>query len=99
MPENLENSNIMKDNFIKGIHNSRRKISLLKAIEKYKRFKLFGKIKHNNTSNNSFTFGIEQKRKQKSIEKINSINNYNIIEEDENENSQIETIQNYPQKK
>ena len=91
----LENSKIMDENFIKGMRDSKRKDNLMKAIEKYKRFKSLGK---NNISNlnNSFTLGLgndQDKYKQKSIEKIYRMkSNYNIIEEDENENSDNDTI-------
>ncbi len=91
----LENSKIMDENFIKGMRDSKRKDNLMKAIEKYRRFKSLGK---NNISNlnNSFTLGLgndQNKYKQKSIEKIYRMkSNYNIIEEDENENSDNDTI-------
>ena len=99
--ENLEKSAILKDHFIKGMRDSKRKDSLLKAIEKYKRIKSLGKINVNNQLNNSFTSGLDysninicnNKYRQKSIERIYSMkNNYNIILEDENENSDGETI-------
>jgi hypothetical protein len=42
--EKLENSKIMDENFIISIKDSKRKDNLLKAIERYKRFKSLGKI-------------------------------------------------------
>ena len=69
----LNNSKIMNENFIRGIRDSKRKENLLKAIEKYKRYKSLGKKNNNDNNdalNNSFTFGIEQKNRQKSIERI-----------------------------
>ena len=62
--DDLENSKIMKSNFIKGIKNTKRKNNLLKAIEKYRRIKSLGK-NNNDILNNSFTFGFEKKKKTK----------------------------------
>jgi hypothetical protein len=89
----LENSKIMDENFINGMRDSKRKDNLMRAIEKYKRFKSLGK-KNVNNLNNSFTLGYDHnKYRQKSIERIYRMkNNYNIIEEDENENSDNDTI-------
>ena len=92
--EKLENSKIMEVKFIRGMRDTKRKDSLIKAIEKYKRFKSLGKVNINDLLNNSFTLGCDQnKYRQKSIERIYSMkNSYNIIEEDENENSDNDTI-------
>ena len=56
-PKNLENSHILDENFIKGMKNLNRKKNLLNAIEKYKRFKSFGKlnISINNYLNNTYS--------------------------------------------
>ena len=102
--EKLENSDIMKENFLKTLKDSKRKDNLLKAIEKYKRFKSLGKMNIpdiTDSLNNSFTNGIDQnKKRQKSIERIYRMkNNYNIIFEDENENSDFDTIQKTESKK
>ena len=98
--EKLENSDIMKKKFLLTLKDSKRKDNLLKAIEKYKRFKSLGKINITDSLNNSFTNGIEQnKKRQKSIERIYRMNNYNIIFEDENENSDFDTIQKAESKK
>lgn len=92
--EKLENSKIMDENFIISIKDSKRKNNLLKAIERYKRFKSLGKLNIKDPLNNSFTYGINLNQKRlKSIERFyGSKNNYNIIEEDENENSENDTI-------
>ena len=91
----LENSKIMDEKFINGMKDSRRKDNLVKAIEKYKRFTLLGKNNINNIGD-SFTLRLgndQNKYRQKSIEKMYRMkNNYNIIEEDENENSDNDTI-------
>mgnify|MGYP003571329562 CR=1 FL=1 len=90
----IEDSKIMDKNFIDKIRNVNRKDNLMKLLEQYKRFKSYNKINDNNFVNNSFTIGLNQdKNRQKSLEKIYTLNySDKIIEEDENENSENDTI-------
>ena len=92
--QNLENSKIMENNFIGKFKNSSRKNNLMKLLEKYKRFKSYShRLKSNDPLNKSFTFGFNQdkdKYRQTSNEKVYDMKN--IIEEDENENSENETM-------
>ena len=61
----------MKENFIKNIKYPKRKENLIKALEKYKRFKSLGKLEIKDSNNNSFTLGKEPNIKRlKSIERI-----------------------------
>ena len=64
--EDLNNSKIMGKNFLDGIKNQQRKIALLKAMDRYNRFKCRGRF---NLINNS------------KIEKFNNINIKEIKEE------------------
>ena len=84
----------MKEKFIKNKKDSKRKDNLIKALEKYKRFKSLGKLDFKDSNSNSFTIWNEQNIKRlKSIERIYRLNNnYNIIFEDENENSDNEIV-------
>ena len=50
----------MKEKFLLILKDQKRKDNLLKAIEKYKRFKSLGKINITDSLNNSFTNGIEK---------------------------------------
>ena len=89
--QNLENSKIMENNFIGNFKNTNRKNNLINLLEKYKRFKSYSNgIKLSDPLNKSFTFGFYQdKYRQKSSEKVYV---KNIIEEDENETSENETV-------
>ena len=90
--QNLENSKIMENNFIEKFKNTNRKNNLMELLEKYKRFKSYShRIKISDPLNKSFTSGFSRnKYRQKSTEKVYDIKN--IIEEDENENSENETL-------
>ena len=88
----IEDSKIMDKNFIDKIRNVNRKDNLMKLLEQYKRFKSCNRI--NNNDNNSFTIGLTiDKNRQKSIEKLYTLNySDKIIEEVENENSENDTL-------
>lgn len=90
--QNLENSKIIENNFIGKFKNISRKNNLMKLLEKYKRFKSYShRTKLSDPLNKSFTFGFNPDNyRQKSTEKKYDIKN--IIEEDENENSEAETM-------
>ena len=90
--QNLENSKIMENNFIGKFKNTNRKDNLMKLLEKYKRFKSYSYgIKLSDRLNKSFTSGFNQEKyREKSSEKVFDMKN--IIEEDENENSENETM-------
>jgi len=97
--KDLENSQIFDENFIKGIKNVKRKKELLKAIEKYKRYKSLGRLRINNNNffNNSFTHGFGGKNKDNNNERINTFDktNYKIIEEENENDSESEiTLKN-----
>ena len=97
--KDLENSQIFDENFIKGIKNVKRKKELLKAIEKYKRYKSLGKLRINNNNffNNSFSHGFGRKNKDNNNERINTFDktNYKIIEEENENDSESEiTLKN-----
>ena len=67
--ENLNNSKIMEKKFLDGIKNQQRKISLLKAMDRYNRFKFGGKFnitKNNNNINNKIVN--KENTKEKKIE-------------------------------
>ena len=91
----IEDSKIMNQNFINNIRNPKRKNNLMKMLEKYK---ILNKININDSLNNSFTLGFNQEKyRQKSTGRIYTMrNNDNIIEEDENENSENDTIKEKP---
>ena len=91
----IEDSKIMNQNFINNIRNPKRKNDLMKMLEKYK---ILNKININESLNNSFTLGFNQEKyRQKSTGRIYTMrNNDNIIEEDENENSENDTIKEKP---
>lgn len=95
---NIEKSKIMNQNFINNIRNPNRKHNLMKMLEKYKIFKSLNKININDSLNNSFTLGFnKEKYRQKSTGRIYTLgNDDNIIEEDENENSENDTIKEKP---
>ena len=87
----LEHSKIMEKNFINGIRDKTRKNNLINALNIYKKYKSLGNI------NKSFNFETENNNKN-NINKIKTIinqkNAYNIILEDENENSENDAIKN-----
>ena len=89
--KSLENSTIMKENFINAIKDSKRKKNLLNALNIYKNYKSFNKIDDYNNINNSYTLNTKN-----GGNKMNKFfkNDYNIIIEDENENSENDTINN-----
>ena len=104
--ETLEN---IDENFIDKIKNSKRKKNLKDMIEKYKRFKSLTSLNVSNHKKKPRSLGLDQiednnidkaVNRIKSSEKMyNFRNNYNIIEEDENENSENESIiKNYDSK-
>ena len=96
--DKIENSKIMNQNFINNIRNPKRKNNLMKMLEKYK---ILNKININDSLNNSFTLGVNQdKYRQKSAGRLYKLRNSdNIIEEDENENSENDTIKEKPNSK
>jgi DnaJ family protein A protein 5 len=87
----LENSKIMDTNFINGIKDSKRKNNLLNALNKYNRYKSLGNI---NEKNNKIILNEEKNENNlpKIEKKFDMKNGCNIIEEDENENSENDTI-------
>ena len=90
----IEDSKIMDKNFIAKIRNASRKDNLMKLLEQYKRFKSYNRINNNDFANNSLSIGfIQDKNRQKSIERLYTLNHSDkIIEEVENENSENDTI-------
>ena len=87
----LENSKIMDTNFINGIKDTKRKNNLLNALNKYNRYKSLGNI---NEKNNIIILneGKNENNLPKIEKKFDIKNGCNIIEEDENENSENDTI-------
>ena len=79
--DNLNNSKIMEKKFLDGIKNPQRKISLLKAMDRYNRFKFRGKFNIN--------------LKNKKIDNNNNVDNNNNNEEnnikEEKDNFDIKT--------
>ena len=87
----LENSKIMDINFINGMKDLKRKNNLLNALNKYKRYKSLGNINEKNSTNN-----FDKEKNENNLPKIDKKydikNGCNVIEEDENENSENDTI-------
>ena len=88
----LENSKIMDINFINGIKDSKRKNNLLNALNKYNRYKSWGNINEKNNNIIILNEGKNENNLQKIEKKFDMKNGCNIIEEDENENSENDTI-------
>ena len=99
LPKFNENLEKIDENFIDKIKNSKRKNNLMDMIEKFKRFKSLTRL--NTINPKDIRLRLEQvvdnkdkaSYRIKSSEKMyNFRNNYNIIEEDENENSDNENM-------
>ena len=88
----LENSKIMDINFINGIKDSKRKNNLLNALNKYNRYKSWGNINEKNNNIIILNEGKNENNSPKIEKKFDMKNGCNIIEEDENENSENDTI-------
>ena len=85
--DNFDNSKIMDIKFLDGIKNQQRKTSLLKAMEKYNRFKFMGKlVLNNNTNENSVNNENEKFKNDKTVKEENNNNN-----EEEIKNEKINT--------
>ena len=108
--ENFDNSKIMEKKFLDGIKNQQRKISLLKAMARYNRFKFRGKFNINKNNNNKIekqeNININEKKTQEEKENIiikadiktNDIfdnNNDNNLDKD---NNNLEHIYNKEEK-
>ena len=100
--QNLEKSQILEEKFIKGIKSVKRKNNLLNAIEKYKRFKSFGKLNINNNLNNNFknkydfnnsTYNINNQTER--IKTFNT-NNQTIIDEENKSNLELKKERKVP---
>ena len=102
--DNLNNSKIMEKKFLDGIKNQQRKISLLKAMDRYNRFKFRGKFNINlknkkienndNIDNNEKNTGKDIKEEKENFDiktdiKINE--DYNINNENDNDENNMNT--------
>ena len=94
--DNIDNSKIMEKKFLEGIKNQQRRISLLKAMDRYNRFKCRGKFNINNNNNDKIeNIQNNQNIKIKTEIKVNEEYNKDKDElNNENNNSQEEEIEN-----